>query len=63
MTAVETSPSAAAAQGAPAPRPEPLMADPMPIAYALFGFALAVFGIRFATVDASSLAGGRPRSR
>jgi GPR1/FUN34/yaaH family len=34
------------------------MADPMPMAYGLFGFALAVFGVRFATVDATSLAAG-----
>jgi GPR1/FUN34/yaaH family len=35
-----------------------LMADPMPIAYGLFAFALAVYGIRFVTVDATTLAAG-----
>lgn len=34
------------------------MADPMPIAYGLFAFALAVYGIRFMTLDASTLAAG-----
>jgi succinate-acetate transporter protein len=32
--------------------------DPMPIAYGLFAFALAVYGIRFASVSASTLAAG-----
>lgn len=34
------------------------MADPMPVAFALFAFALAVFGIRFVTLDVASLAAG-----
>lgn len=34
------------------------MADPMPIAYALFAFALAVYGIRFVSVSATTLAAG-----
>jgi succinate-acetate transporter protein len=36
----------------------PQMADPMPVAYALFAFALAVYGIRFVGVTASTLAAG-----
>lgn len=34
------------------------MADPMPVAYALFAFALAVYGVRFVTVGATTLAAG-----
>jgi succinate-acetate transporter protein len=34
----------------------PLMADPMPMAYGLFGFALAAFGLRFMNVEAETLA-------
>jgi hypothetical protein len=34
----------------------PLMADPMPMAYGLFGFALAAFAVRFIPVDAATLA-------
>jgi hypothetical protein len=34
----------------------PSMADPTPVAFALFAFALAVYGIRFASVDATRLA-------
>jgi succinate-acetate transporter protein len=36
----------------------PVAADPLPIAYGLFAFALAVYGIRFASVNASTLAAG-----
>jgi succinate-acetate transporter protein len=31
------------------------MADPMPMAYGLFGFALAAFALRFMNVDAATL--------
>lgn len=34
------------------------MADPMPVAYALFAFALAMYGVRFISVDAGSLVAG-----
>lgn len=34
------------------------MADPTPVALALFAFALAVYGIRFVSVDAATLAAG-----
>jgi succinate-acetate transporter protein len=34
------------------------MGDPMPIAYGLFAFALAVYGIRFASVSAATLTAG-----
>lgn len=37
---------------------EPTMSDPMPVAYALFGFALAMFGVRFAVVDTSTIGSG-----
>ena len=47
--------SATASQNPPAASG---MADPMPIAYGLFAFALAVYGIRFMTLDASTLAAG-----
>lgn len=43
--------SAAAAQGN-------LATDPTPIALAIFGFALAAYGVRFISVDASTLAAG-----
>lgn len=36
----------------------PLMADPMPIAFALFAFALAAYFIRFQDVNAGTLAAG-----
>jgi succinate-acetate transporter protein len=34
------------------------MGDPMPVAYGLFAFALAVYGIRFSGVSAATLAAG-----
>jgi hypothetical protein len=34
------------------------MSDPLPIAYALFAFALALFGVRFVGVGATTLAAG-----
>jgi succinate-acetate transporter protein len=34
------------------------MGDPMPVAYGLFAFALAVYGIRFASVSAATLSAG-----
>jgi succinate-acetate transporter protein len=34
------------------------MGDPMPVAYGLFAFALAVYGIRFASVSAGTLSAG-----
>ncbi len=39
-----------------APTASPTMADPTPIAFALFAFALAVYGIRFASVNATTVA-------
>jgi len=36
----------------------PAMGDPLPVAYALFAFALAVYGIRFVNVSAGTLAAG-----
>ena len=35
-----------------------VMSDPMPVAYGLFAFALAVYGIRFASVSAATLSAG-----
>jgi hypothetical protein len=34
------------------------LADPMPIAFGLFAFALAVFAVRFVTVDTATVAAG-----
>jgi hypothetical protein len=39
-----------------APTASPVMADPTPVAFALFAFALAVYGIRFASVSATTVA-------
>jgi hypothetical protein len=41
---------------AKAPAVAPTMADPTPVAFALFAFALAVYGIRFASVSAATVA-------
>lgn len=38
------------------PAASPTMADPTPVAFALFAFALAVYGIRFASVSATTVA-------
>src|SRR5215472_15073161 len=38
--------------------PPSRMGDPMPVAYGLFAFALAVYGIRFASVSAATLSAG-----
>jgi succinate-acetate transporter protein len=35
-----------------------MMGDPMPVAYGLFAFALAVYGVRFSGVSAATLAAG-----
>jgi hypothetical protein len=51
------SPSGPAATTSSADR-LPLMADPMPIAFALFAFALGVYFIRFQGVSAATLAAG-----
>lgn len=37
--------------------PKPTMADPTPIAFALFAFALTVYGVRFVAVDSTTLHG------
>ena len=39
-------------------RSNSLMADPMPVAYALFAFALAMYGVRFISVGAGTVAAG-----
>jgi len=35
-----------------------IIGEPLPVAFALFGFALAIFGVRFYDVSASTLASG-----
>jgi GPR1/FUN34/yaaH family len=58
-TPITVGPSAEArAPASNTPSAVSLMADPMPIAYGLFAFALAVYGIRFISVDATTLAAG-----
>jgi succinate-acetate transporter protein len=36
----------------------PMMADPMPVSFALFALALAFYGVRFVGVDAATIASG-----
>lgn len=45
---------ASAPQGIPRPR----MSNPMPVAFALFGFALCLYGVHFLNVGPTTVASG-----
>ena len=47
---------AAASSAVETPPTSPAMADPTPVAFALFAFALAVYGVRFVNVSALTVA-------
>jgi hypothetical protein len=51
-------PPASTRANSPVPTATSSMADPMPIAFGMFAFALAVYGIRFVSVDAGTVAAG-----
>jgi succinate-acetate transporter protein len=54
---IEQDAAAAPAPATPATT-APVMADPTPIGYAMFAFALALFGIRYVNVGAASVSAG-----
>lgn len=56
-TTTSTHPAQAPA-AAPAAQPPSTIADPMPIAFGLFAFALGMYAVRFFTIDASTAAAG-----
>ena len=58
MAAVVTEPSTTSPANDSGASRAPTMADPMPIAFALFAFSLGVFFVRFVSVGPASIASG-----